>query len=557
MAENDKVSVTGKKEEEDDDKKYPTLYRRHRPKRFDDVVGQEHVATVLKNEIKRDKIGNAYLFCGTRGTGKTTVARIFARAINCEHPIDGEPCDECESCKAILKHQAMDIFELDAASYRKIENIRDINREVSHTPSKCKKSVYIIDEVHMLVREAANAFLKTLEEPPKHAVFILCTTEPHKILPTILSRCQRFDFRRINTADIEKRLREIADEEKIDITDDAIELIAEAGNGSMRDALSLLDRCSYIGGKLDRDAVVKSVGLIFGDDMFSLVDSVAENDTVEAVKKIGRILKQSLDPMTFFDDFAKHLRALLICKECSDMKTVEEILEVPPETVEKYKLQSEKLSSEQLIYGATVMADSKASAKSMSDAGIMAEIALIKVMRPEYSGEYKALSARIDKLENTVRAGGAMAPVSPSAFESSDGEALSRAQTQTYASPQRDGARTTEGAASDGGWSMWPEVLDTVKKISKSLYVYLYKAFVTKEGNVVTVKLPTKFAYDKVATSKGVEYLSELFSNVSKGNLIAKVVYGDEVRVAKPGASIMDIANKKDIYGDIIKIEGE
>ena len=252
---------------------YTALYRKYRPSEFEDVKGQEHIVTTLKNQIRAERIGHAYLFCGTRGTGKTTVAKIFAKAVNCQHPVDGSPCGECESCKAIAAGTSMNVIEIDAASNNGVENIRQIREEVSYSPTEGRYKVYIIDEVHMLSIGAFNALLKTLEEPPSYVIFILATTEAHKIPITILSRCQRYDFRRISIDTISERLRELMQEEQVEVEEKAIRYVAKAADGSMRDALSLLDQCIafYLGQTLTYDHVLEVLGAVDTEVFLSLI----------------------------------------------------------------------------------------------------------------------------------------------------------------------------------------------------------------------------------------------------------------------------------------------
>lgn len=241
---------------------YTALYRKFRPQEFEDVKGQDHIVTTLKNQIKADRIGHAYLFCGTRGTGKTTIAKIFAKAVNCEHPVDGSPCGECPTCKAIAAGSSMNVIEIDAASNNGVDNIRQIREEVEYRPTEGKYKVYIIDEVHMLSIGAFNALLKTLEEPPSYVIFILATTEAHKIPITILSRCQRYDFRRISIDTIAGRLTDLMEKEQVNVEERAIRYIAKAADGSMRDALSLLDQCIafYLGQELTYEKVLEKIG---------------------------------------------------------------------------------------------------------------------------------------------------------------------------------------------------------------------------------------------------------------------------------------------------------
>jgi DNA polymerase III subunit gamma/tau len=244
---------------------YTALYRKFRPQNFEDVKGQEHIVTTLKNQIKADRIGHAYLFCGTRGTGKTTIAKILAKAVNCEHPVDGSPCNECATCRAINEGTSMNVIEIDAASNNGVDNIRDLRDETRYTPAQVRKRVFIIDEVHMLSIGAFNALLKTLEEPPEHVLFILATTELHKVPATILSRCQRFDFRRIGAEDISRRLLDVAAGEGIELTEGAARLIARLADGAMRDALSMLDRAAAAGA-VDEKTVTAALGVMGQDD---------------------------------------------------------------------------------------------------------------------------------------------------------------------------------------------------------------------------------------------------------------------------------------------------
>ena len=259
---------------------YTALYRKFRPVEFEDVKGQEHIITTLKNQIEANRIGHAYLFCGTRGTGKTTVAKIFAKAVNCEHPVNGSPCGECAMCRSIAAGTSMNVIEIDAASNNGVDNIREIREEVAYRPTEGKYKVYIIDEVHMLSIGAFNALLKTLEEPPEYVIFILATTEVHKIPITILSRCQHYDFKRISIETITDRMRDLMQEEQVEVEEKALRYVAKAADGSMRDALSLLDQCIafYLGQKLTYDNVLEVLGAVDTDVFSRLLRSVIRRD---------------------------------------------------------------------------------------------------------------------------------------------------------------------------------------------------------------------------------------------------------------------------------------
>ena len=546
--------------------KYQALYRKWRPMTFDDVVGQNHITETLKHELASEKIGHAYLFCGTRGTGKTTTAKIFSRAVNCENPKDGEPCNVCDTCKGIIDGRIMDVYEMDAASNNGVDAIRNLREEVIYTPAGCKYKVYIIDEVHMLTIQAFNALLKTLEEPPEHALFILATTEPQKIPQTILSRCQRYDFKRIGVDDIAGRLKKVAAAEGINATEDALELIAEIGDGSMRDALSVLDRCSAFGEELRRENVSEIVGIVDERVLFDITEDVISNNVSGAIAKLDGLLNMGKDVLTFFEDYIEHLRSVLLCNEC---EKPEKVLEKSPEAIEKYKSQAEKLTATQLIYGITVLNEYHGRAKSMAIPRIAAEVALIKFCKPKYSSEVDALNARIEKLEQLVGRGAAAVQLPEINSEAVHHDKNTDAPPWNVKSENKDidssqkkeepkSATSTE--INNMAWDMWPEALEAIKQSSKRLYMYLYKAEVTLNGDTVDIEVGLKSAYDSVATANGIDYLSELFSKVAGTNLRARVfMKGEHSKKEQSGsqASIMDIVNKKEQFGDIIKVKGE
>ena len=325
---------------------YSALYRKFRPQTFDEVKGQNHIVTTLKNQIRNQRLGHAYLFCGTRGTGKTTVAKILAKAVNCEHPIDGEPCGECETCKSITEGSSLNVIEIDAASNNGVDNIREIKEQVQYSPATGKYKVYIIDEVHMLSIGAFNALLKTLEEPPKYVIFILATTEVHKIPITILSRCQRYDFHRITSNVIKKQLIDLTNQEKVEAEDKALEYIARMADGSMRDALSLLDQCIAfnLGKKLTYDATLDVLGTVDIQVYSELLDFIMAQNVAKVMDLIEDVASQGREWSQFITDFLWFLRNLLLVGQGTD---AEEALEVSTEQMkflqEKAKLIDEKL----------------------------------------------------------------------------------------------------------------------------------------------------------------------------------------------------------------------
>lgn len=291
---------------------YRALYRKWRPQRFEDVVGQRAIVTALKNQITANRVGHAYLFTGVRGTGKTTCAKIFAKAVNCLHPVNGDPCGECEICRGIDNGSILDVVEMDAASNNGVDDIRDLRDETAYTPSACKYKVYIIDEVHMLSTAAFNALLKTLEEPPAHVIFILATTEVQKVPATILSRCQRYDFTRIGPEDIARRVEYIAGEEKLELTPDGAELIARLADGALRDALSILDTCAGVTAKIDADVVRRMAGVTDRSYLFRISDALEAQDGAAALAQLAQLRQQSVDVKRLTEELIAHYRALML-----------------------------------------------------------------------------------------------------------------------------------------------------------------------------------------------------------------------------------------------------
>ena len=330
---------------------YTALYRKFRPQEFEDVKGQEHIVTTLKNQIKADRIGHAYLFCGTRGTGKTTVAKIFAKAVNCEHPVDGSPCGKCPACQGIAAGTSMNVIEIDAASNNGVDNIRQIREEVSYRPTEGKYKVYIIDEVHMLSAGAFNALLKTLEEPPAYVIFILATTEAHKIPITILSRCQRYDFHRISIDTITDRLAELMRTEQVDVEERALRYVAKAGDGSMRDALSLLDQCIafHLGEKLTYENVLEVLGAVDTEVFSALLRQVLAKDVTGAILTVDQLVDQGRELGQMVNDFTWYMRNLLLIQSADDM---EDVLDMSAEHLAALKEEPRRVHLPHGQYGA-------------------------------------------------------------------------------------------------------------------------------------------------------------------------------------------------------------
>lgn len=383
---------------------YTALYRKFRPQEFEDVKGQDHIVTTLKNQIKAGRIGHAYLFCGTRGTGKTTIAKILAKAVNCEHPVDGSPCGECPSCQAIAAGNSMNVIEIDAASNNGVENIRQIREEVTYSPTEGKYKVYIIDEVHMLSIGAFNALLKTLEEPPSYVIFILATTESHKIPITILSRCQRYDFRRISIDTIAARLNELMAEEQVEVEDRAVRYIAKAADGSMRDALSLLDQCIafYLGEKLTYDHVLEVLGAVDTEIFSKLLRLVLKEDIVGAVRLLEEMVAEGRELGQFVNDFTWYLRNLLLLKGCDEM---EEVLDISSENLALLKEESDMVDAEILMRYIRIFSELSNQVKYASQKRILIEIAIIKLCKPAMEQNTDSITDRLSKLEKRMEEG--------------------------------------------------------------------------------------------------------------------------------------------------------
>ena len=389
---------------------YQVLYRKWRPKTFADVSGQPQATVTLQNEIKIGRINHAYLFTGSRGTGKTTCAKIFAKAVNCLNTTNGNPCGECENCKGIESGEILDIVEMDAASNRGIDDIRDIIDKAQFAPAKAKYRVYIVDEVHMLTDQAFNALLKTLEEPPKHVIFILATTEVHKLPATIVSRCQRFDFHRIPADAIADRLEFVSQQENVNITRDAALLIAAVADGALRDALSLLDRCIALDTNVDSDIVRKAAGLAKRDYLFDLASCCINKNVAKALEIIDSLYTQAKDMTRLCDEIIDHFRNLMIIKT---VKNPKEFLVMSEDEFDNAQTQADYLSLEEIVYIMDVLEQSYQRMGRGSSNRTELETALVKLSSPELDFSMEALLSRIAALESAVKKGIKVTAVAP------------------------------------------------------------------------------------------------------------------------------------------------
>lgn len=381
---------------------YRVLYRKWRPQTFADVVGQEHITSTLAHEVEIGKVSHAYLFTGSRGTGKTTCAKILAKAANCLNPVDGNPCNECAVCKGLDEGTILDVIEIDAASNNGVDNIRDLREEANYTPVHTKYRVYIIDEVHMLSIGAFNALLKTLEEPPPHVKFILATTEVHKLPATILSRCQRFDFHRITPEKIKARLMHVAESENISVDDDAALLISRIADGALRDALSILDRCSGISAHVTTDVVSSAAGLAGKDYLFDLVDNINVNNPSEVLSLISKLHNDSCDMERLCSELINHYRNIMIIKT---VKNPQQLIVCTDIDLELYKKQAENTTLFKVISCITILEECATLLKSSTSKRTQMEMCAVKLCIPDISGDTSALIDRIEKIENTIRSG--------------------------------------------------------------------------------------------------------------------------------------------------------
>ena len=382
---------------------HKALYRVYRPKNFSDVIGQEHIVRTLKNQIENNNVGHAYLFCGTRGTGKTSTAKIFSRAVNCTNLHNDEPCNECENCREILEDKTMDVVEIDAASNNSVDDIRELRENVKYSPAKAKYKVYIIDEVHMLSQGAFNALLKTLEEPPSYVIFILATTEPHKIPATILSRCQRFDFKRVTVKDISSRMRYICEKEGIEADEKALNLIARNSQGALRDALSILDQCiSFEGHTIRYNDVIELLGSVNIEQLFDLAESIIKEDTRKSLQILNDFIIWGKDVRNLVNDLIDHFRNLMVCKISNDL---DEIISLPEETIDLLKQQAETIDTNNLIRILNILSEAQDGMKISSNPRVLMEVTMMKIAQPMFDDSKEALLKRIENLEQKIESG--------------------------------------------------------------------------------------------------------------------------------------------------------
>ncbi len=471
---------------------YRALYRKWRPAVFSDVSGQPHVTETLMHEVETGKLSHAYLFTGSRGTGKTTCAKILAKAVNCLHPVGGNPCCECEICRGIDDGSVLDVIEIDAASNNGVDNIRDLREEANFTPVRAKYRVYIIDEVHMLSIGAFNALLKILEEPPSYVLFILATTEVHKLPSTILSRCQRFDFHHIPPESIAERLRFVATQEKIDLTDEAAVMIARYADGALRDALSLLDRCSAGGETITPDVVSACAGIAGKAYLFQMADYIASNNAADALRLIGDLHAASCNMERLCVELTEHFRNLMVTKVVRDPQN---LIICSKEDLESYRKQCGAFTLETILHVLNVLGDTTANLKRGLDRKIETEMAVLRLCTPSLSTDPDAILRRVAELERKIATGAITVQQRTESAESVPAEipesepAPSAAEMpQTPHPPEEPGAAEPQQSASSSLFKLWPEALLILKETCKPISGLLVGSSAYVSGGTLRIK---------------------------------------------------------------------
>lgn len=566
---------------------YQVLYRKYRPKTFSDVVGQPQVTTTLVNELKSGRTNHAYLFTGTRGTGKTSCAKILSKAVNCLNPQNGEPCCECEICKGIDRGEVFDVVEMDAASNRGIDDIRKIVEKIAFTPERGKYRVFIIDEVHMLTTEAFNALLKTLEEPPSHVIFILATTEVHKLPATILSRCQRFDFHRISAADLASRVKFVTETEGGTITDEAALLVAVIADGAVRDALSLLDRCLSLSNNVDIETVRTAAGLAQKDYLLSLASSCVNKNSERAISTLNKLYNDSKDMSKLCDELINHYRSLMLIKT---VRNPRELIIMSDEEYDTAYDQAQILSLADIVYAMDVLQNAFERMARGADNRIELEIALVKLSAPELDSSIESLLSRISALEKAVKCG-IPAPVAPQKpvepEKSEDTEVTSKTNYNSNAEisktlqsipateekPEKKSIETTAKRAQEASSApaiqkpkprtkaemdsimqnaqpliSWPEIVDNLKKYSRAIASSFEGTNAYISGDYLLIDAKTDIPFKLLQNSSQRENLRQAVQEITGKRYI--------LGPYKPGEEKKEAVNPLDALASELRAQG-
>lgn len=525
---------------------HKALYRAYRPQNFEDVVGQEHITRTLKNQIENNNVGHAYLFSGTRGTGKTSTAKIFARAVNCINSINQEPCNVCDVCKDILNDNIMDVIEIDAASNNSVDDIRELRENVKYSPTKSKYKVYIIDEVHMLSQGAFNALLKTLEEPPSYVIFILATTEQHKIPATILSRCQRFDFKRVTVNDMTDRMKKICNEENIEVEDKALNLIARNSQGALRDALSMLDQCiSFADHRIEYKDVVELLGTVNIEQLFEMAKFIINQDTKESLQILNEFIIWGKDIRNLINDLIDHFRNLMVCKVSTDL---DEIISLPEEIIDQLKLQASDVDVNDIIRVLNILSVTQDTMKTSTNPRVLAEITMMKIAQPMFDESKEALIKRIENLENRIETGNIK--VNTSNIENnSQVEKTNVAEEEIiYETVKSEDVKLIE--------SSWTKIRQSIKddKQSKQMPVYFLLGDVSSFNvyeNMLYIIYGDgfEFAKKRLSDPNTIAYIEKMIRETLNRSFSIKVILESEVK--NISLEIKDV--KKDKGEEILK----
>ncbi len=540
---------------------YTALYRKFRPINFSEMVGQEHITRTLKNQIISNRVGHAYLFNGGRGTGKTSAAKILARAINCLNPKDGEPCNECEICKGAISGSLTDIVEMDAASNNSVEDIRSIREEVNFLPTKAKYRVYIIDEVHMLSTGAFNALLKTLEEPPEHVKFILATTEPQKLPATILSRCQRFDFKRISNEDIIKRLKIVCNESNIEISEGALNIIATLSEGAMRDALSILERCVQDGeNKIDEDKIKDLVGIPKITFVHDITKAIIEYNIDDALKNVNKVLDDGKDITNLLWEIVKYIKDMLVYKACNKLELYSE------EEIKDIQQLSKNVSKERLISLVYELSELENNIKWSTQKTIMFQAGIIKLCN-RLESNTGSLEERIEKIEKYLKSGNVVqrqVTQKPSAYVKVETNVSANIQPKKPTNINRtqtvnQSNQTLKNKCSNNPEEYWPQILNELKQNGKIvLYTNLVNTKATQINDMtVGIEFPrglTSFGRTILEKQENIKELTNMVSMASGKTMQVKYITNaqENKNQFNREENIQNFANESDIPFNII-----
>ena len=521
---------------------YQTLYRRWRPKTFDEMVGQSHITNTLKNEILTGRIAHAYIFTGTRGTGKTSTAKILSRAVNCLNPVDGNPCNECDVCKGIMNETILDVVEMDAASNNGVENIRDIIDQVRYSTASSKYKVYIIDEVHMLSSGAFNALLKTLEEPPAHVIFILATTEIHKVLPTILSRCQRFDFKNILSSDIASALNDIFKKENIDAESDAIEYIAELGNGSMRDALSIAEQClAYKNNNLTYSDVTEILGTLDDTVLYDIASHIANSDTANVVVSFNECINKGKNPDNFAEGLLKVMRDILLYN-------------LAPDTLELSSMKRSLLEKTAGLFSHTktvrcieVLSELMHDLKFVSSPRVLVECALVRLSDASFDDDAKNIIERLNSLEDKISKG-KFNSYSAQTYVPATENTVPPVETKTVVENPQEKKAEMKKTSTDDVITHWNDVKAALQESGRLIaFVNLFGVEPEINGEELILKFNQREAMSAVSEPDNISAIENIVNGMFGRNLKIRCVFNDSTNEV--------IGDNNDIFNNLAKMQ--